>query len=248
MNEEADREPGTLSMGADARCRRRCNEFAEFIAKSLSGRKARWAGDAEMQKQTRQFGVVYAPTVIDYDGFVQTLRKYGGDKPVAAVQYTPANTGSAASNLTENRELAPTIISKLKTAGVNNLIVLSNSSMTQALTEAATKQDFRPEWTITGYGVNDFDYVDRNFDQGAMGARVRDRQPSAVVLDTPDYTAVLFRGVFGAPRRERCRRRPPVCSPCFTAGCRWRVQKLTAKTFQQGCSSPRRPVALPTTR
>ncbi len=206
---------------------------AEFIAKSLAGRKARWAGDAEMQKQTRKFGVVYAPTVIDYDGFVQTLKKYGGDKPVAAVQYTPANTGSSASNLTENRELAPTIISKLKTAGVNNLIVLSNAAMTQALTEAATKQDFGPEWTITGYGVNDFDYFDRNLDQGQWAHAFGIGSLPPAVLDTPDYTSVVFQWYWGTTQGTVQAQTTGVLATLYS-GLQMAGPKLTAKTFQQG--------------
>ena len=138
---------------------------AEFIAKSLAGGRARWAGDDSLRDDKRKFGVVYPPSIIDYPAFEAALARYGAAKPAVKIEYTPPNEGSAESNLTANREVAPTIITRLKTKGVNNVILLTQNAMTQALLEAATDQEFRPEWTITGYGVNDFDYFARQFDQ-----------------------------------------------------------------------------------
>jgi hypothetical protein len=206
---------------------------AEFIAKSLSGRKARWAGDPALQGKTRRFGVVYSPTLVDYAGFTATLAKYRGDKPVAAIEYTAVNTGNSSDSLTANREVAPTIVAKLKSAGVNNIIVLSNASMTQALTEAATKQDFRPEWTITGYGVNDFDYGDRNFDQDQWAHAFGIGSFPPAVLDTPEVSSKLFQWYWGEHQGTVQAQTTGVLGILYL-GLHMAGPRLTATTFQEG--------------
>ena len=50
---------------------------AEVIGKQLVGKKAEYAGD-DVKKQTRKFGVVYIPTLIDIAQFKSYFTKYGG--------------------------------------------------------------------------------------------------------------------------------------------------------------------------
>ncbi len=170
---------------------------AEFIAKSLDGKPAKWAGDEDLRDQERKFGVVYPPTIIDYPGFEAALKRFGAAEPAVAIEYTPPDEGTSESNLTANRELAPTIITRLKSEGVNNVILLTQNLMTQALTDAATEQDFAPEWTITGYGVNDFDYFARQFDQEQYAHAFGIGSLPPAVLNSPDYTSVLFQWYWG---------------------------------------------------
>jgi len=206
---------------------------AEFIAKSLSGRKARWAGDAVLRTQTRKFGVVYPAALVDYGGFRQTLTKYGGEKPVVAVEYTPADSGNSANDLTADREVAPTIVTKLKTSGVNNVIVLSDVSMTGALTEAATKQKFLPEWTITGYGLNDFDYLDRNLDQEQWRHAFGIGSLPPAILNTPDPYSFAFQWYWGTSQGTVQVQTTGLVSTFYT-GVQMAGPKLNAKTFQKG--------------
>ena len=51
---------------------------AEVIGKQLVGKKAQFAGDDSLQTQTRKFGIVYIPTLVDVDRFTSTFEKYGG--------------------------------------------------------------------------------------------------------------------------------------------------------------------------
>lgn len=206
---------------------------AEFIGKSLAGRPAKWAGDEELQQRNRTFGVVYPPTIIDYPGFEAALGKYGADEPAVKIEYTPPNEGTSESNLTANREIAPTIITRLKTEGVNNVILLTQNLMTQALLEAATEQEFQPEWTITGYGVNDFDYFARMFDQEQYAHAFGIGSLPPAVLDSPDYTAVLFQWYWG-PSQGTVQAQTTGLLASLYSGIQMAGPKLTATTYQRG--------------
>ena len=62
-------------------------------------------------------------------------------------------------------EAAPTLITKLKGAGVTSVILFTDIAMTGSLTKAATKQDFHPEWIITGAQYQDVTILARSYDQ-----------------------------------------------------------------------------------
>ena len=51
---------------------------AEVVGKQLVGKKAQFGGD-DVKDLARKFGVVSQDRTIDYDGFLELLRKYGGE-------------------------------------------------------------------------------------------------------------------------------------------------------------------------
>jgi hypothetical protein len=206
---------------------------AEVIGKSLNGRRAKWAGDPDLRRQERKFGVVYPPTIIDYPGFETALGKYGATEPAVKIEYEPPSEGSSNANLTALREIAPTIITRLKNAGVNNVILLAQNLMTQALLEAATSQEFSPEWTITGYGVNDFDYFARQFDQEQYAHAFGIGSLPPAVLNTPDYTSVLFQWYWGQTQGTVQAQTTGLLATLYS-GIQMAGPRLTARTFQRG--------------
>jgi hypothetical protein len=134
----------------------------EFIGKQVVGGKATFAGDESMHSHTRKFGLVYGAGS-DLDAFTTTFKRYQGTLATPAMSYR-AN-GSPLGDAATADEDAPTIITKLKAAGVTSVILFTDIAMTGSLTKAATKQEYRPEWIITGAQYQDVTILARNYDQ-----------------------------------------------------------------------------------
>ena len=84
-----------------------------MIGKQLLGKKAEYAGD-DVKNQTRKFGVVYIPTLVDIDNFKSFFKKYGGT--IASENSYPAN-GSTFGDSTVSEEQAPTMVTRMKSQG-----------------------------------------------------------------------------------------------------------------------------------
>jgi hypothetical protein len=137
---------------------------AEFAGKQLVGKKAVYAGDDDMHGETRVFGIVYPEGVVNLDFFSEEFEQYGGKIPPGAV-FTYTSNGSTVGDPVTAQQQAPTIITKLKSLGVNNVIMFTDASMTGALTEQATQQEYMPEWTIAAYQYQDLALLARGYDQ-----------------------------------------------------------------------------------
>jgi len=135
---------------------------AEFIGKQVVGGKAQFAGDQSMHSQPRKFGVVYADGT-NLDAFNTTFKRFHGTLATPPLSY-PAN-GSPLGDPVASDEAAPTIITKLKAAGVTSVVLFTDIAMTGSLTKAATKQEYQPEWIITGAQYQDVTILARNYDQ-----------------------------------------------------------------------------------
>jgi hypothetical protein len=135
----------------------------EFLGKQLVGKKAEWAGDTATQSKTRVFASIYPTGQMDISTFDSTLAKYKG-KSVEDFEYT--GNGTPIGDATKAQEEAPPIIQKLKAEGVTSVVLFTDIGMTGALTKAATAQDYRPEWIITGTQYQDVVFLARsNYDQ-----------------------------------------------------------------------------------
>jgi len=119
---------------------------AEVIGKQLVGKKAEYGG-ADVKNQTRKFGVVYIKSLVDYPKFEDFFKKYKGT--IASANAYEAN-GSTFGDAAVSDEVAPTFVTRMKAAGVTTVILLSDHSMNSALMKEATKQEWFPEWYLTG--------------------------------------------------------------------------------------------------
>ena len=141
---------------------------AAWIGKQIAGHPAQFAGDAAFQKQDRKFGLLYTTsattgTSIDLDGFKKALTKNKVPKLVAEVAYTvPADAAQAS---TAAQEQAPTIIAKMKDAGVTSVILMGSSTIVAPLTKAATANEYKPEWLLTGWAYQDLTLFTGQYDQ-----------------------------------------------------------------------------------
>jgi hypothetical protein len=144
---------------------------ATWIGKQIAGHAARWAGDTAMHNEPRKFGLLYTAsattgTSIDVDGFKKELAKNKVNLAAAVAYTVPADTAQAS---TAAQEQAPTIIAKMKDAGVTSVILMGSSTIVGPLTKAATANDYHPEWLITGWAYQDLTLLSGQYDQDQWG-------------------------------------------------------------------------------
>ncbi len=140
---------------------------AELIGKNFAGKPAKFAGDKSLQTKKRVFGTVRSSSeqAPDFQPAFAELKKYGatlapGNDLTYASSLDPAQAGADA------EAAAPTLIAKLKDAGVTSVLVLPiDYPMTAALTKAASNNDYHPEWIVMGVGLADIGALVRTFDQ-----------------------------------------------------------------------------------
>ncbi len=136
---------------------------AEFIGKQLEGGKAVYA-DESMQAQPRKFGVIH-PSNFDIDYFQSQLEKWA--VPLASVvSYTvPPGEVSLQTTSPEIDQQIPSLVTKLKAAGVNNLVMMAGHGVTATITKAMKSQAWFPEITVAAFPYTDLDILARSFDQ-----------------------------------------------------------------------------------
>lgn len=122
--------------------------IGDFLGTSLSGKKARWAGDA-LAGATRTFGIVFPDTGFDLASHERILKRRGSSM-ATKLSYDPLDTAAAT-------ETVPTMVSRLKADGVTTVVLVAGGPMVTALMKAAATQDYEPEWIYTGYQFQDFD-------------------------------------------------------------------------------------------
>ena len=76
-------------------------------------------------------------------------------------------------DVSQQQQQATSIVAQMVSAGVNNLICMCDALYPIFLTNEATKQQWYPEWLITGTGLTDTTFFGRTYDsvqwQGAFG-------------------------------------------------------------------------------
>lgn len=135
--------------------------LGDFVIGKLFDRNAEFAGDPAMRERKRVFGSVnfeQDPPVFDDTGRI--IRERG-----AEVGYESAVSLTYQLVIPELAEKARTIIARLKEADVTTVIFLGDPIMPIYLTQAATDQDYFPEWVITGTVLTATSTFGRRYDQ-----------------------------------------------------------------------------------
>ena len=208
---------------------------AEVVGKQLVGKKAEYAGSDELKGQTRKFGIVYIPNLIDIDGFEDEFAKYKGK---ITVDSPYEGNGATFGDPTVSQAAAPLAVSKMKQAGVTTVILFSDVSMTTAVMEEATKQEWYPEWFFTGAVYHDIGVLARTYpteqSKQAFGISFLCPvpQPDDLTEQTRPITVVLGSRTARTDAASVGSQLLWFLSGVHTAG-----PKLTPKTFQQGIFS-----------
>jgi hypothetical protein len=152
--------PGTLYAG----------HISEFVGKRLNGRKAKWAGDElnpvqDYRSKPRRFGLVYingangrvsAEALRVADEIVTKLREKGVTLAAkVGYNYEPGR----------NQQDITNMVAQLKSAGVTTVIMWVDPLYPILITPEATRQQYYPEWFITGSGLSDTTAAARLYDQ-----------------------------------------------------------------------------------
>jgi hypothetical protein len=139
---------------------------AEFVKKQLAGGKAEYAGEA-LRSRPRKYGVLHSSN-FDIDYMNRQFRKMGLPVPVDAEFHVPPTQGDVRTDAAQVTDALPTLITRLKDAGVTTLLMETNHSVTGAATREMAKQDWFPEVVITSSPYQDLDLYARTFDQSVM--------------------------------------------------------------------------------
>ncbi|HTN99504.1 MAG TPA: ABC transporter substrate-binding protein [Microthrixaceae bacterium] len=133
----------------------------DYLFGRLLNRPAEFAGDPKMRSRKRVFGSVQFeqdPPV--FDETKRILAERGakvGYKSAAAVTYQLV--------IPELAEKARSIVTQMKEAGVTTVLFFGDPIMPIYLTQAATGQNYFPEWVITGTVLTDTTVFGRMYDQ-----------------------------------------------------------------------------------
>lgn len=133
--------------------------LGEYIGKRLSGRPAEHAGDEAMHDQERVFGLIYLETGPESDLILEEL-----EAKLAEYDEELAAVATYANPLTIANE-APGFMAQMRDAGVTTLILTGDPLSPAALTQAATDQEYFPEWILSGSILNDTATFARTYDQ-----------------------------------------------------------------------------------
>jgi hypothetical protein len=138
---------------------------AEFVGKQLGKGKAEFAGNDATKNKNRVYGIVHYNTPDgQYTGLFNDLKaglkKYG---------ITAKADQSFFLDLSRAQEIARTVITKLKDAGVTTVVYTGDPVMPGSFTKEATAQDFHPEWVIGPNVLVDTAFFARTFDQDQWG-------------------------------------------------------------------------------
>jgi hypothetical protein len=154
----ADNAPSVFPIVASAEQTR--IQLAEYIAKKLGNKPAKFAGAPALQSQTRKFGELYIDTGGDEQKNAADLKKRLADKGVDL----PVQIGYAL-DPSRIQETAVNAISQLKSQGVTSVIFLGDPVAPGSFTTEATKQDYHPEWIFGGAALADTTAFGRTYDQ-----------------------------------------------------------------------------------
>jgi hypothetical protein len=154
-----EQHPGLFGTGPTAD--QPADDTLELVKKQLAGKDATYAGDSKFQHEKRKFALLSYDTPDGqfkpiWDSFAKSMTTQG----------TPLVTRvSYFLNLTTAQDDARTIITKLKSSGATSVIFSGDPLLPKYFTAEATKQNYHPEWIISGTVYADTDVFARGYDQ-----------------------------------------------------------------------------------
>jgi hypothetical protein len=137
--------------------------ITEFVKKQLVGGKAIYA-DPRLTSRTRKFGILHS-TNFDTKFFATELRRRHLPTPVDAAFTVPPTQADSRIDAAALQEAIPTLVTKLKDAGVTTLVMQTNHSVAAAASKAMAQQEWFPEVIVTSAPFQDLDFFARTYDQ-----------------------------------------------------------------------------------
>jgi len=129
---------------------------AEYLAKRLQGKPAKYAGDPELQRRERKFGLIFLS--IPGSNADELQEKFNAHLTKAGVKI-PVQVGSVDPTASAAQQIA-----RLKEEGVTSVLFSGDPLSPKNFTAEATKQNYFPEWIITGTALTDSTAFARTYD------------------------------------------------------------------------------------
>jgi hypothetical protein len=204
--------------------------WANFVTRELAGRPASYAGDAQIAKRTRVFGLVrFDETFAGFQEagkqFVRLLKARG--VPLAA-------DAPYELDLAKAQENARNTIAKLKAAHVTTVLFAGDPLTPGSLTQEATAQKYFPEWVVLGAAYTDTSLFGRTYDQTqwkhAFGV-------SSLYVPTPqrlDQYSEILRWQSGRPPEAKTYKILVQAPLIFFTAVHLAGPHLTPETFRDG--------------
>ena len=145
------------------------------------------------------------------------------------------SNGSTLGDSVTAQEAAPTIVAKLKSAGVTTVFLFTDVAMTSAVLKQATQQEYRPEWVITAYQYQDLSILSRNYDpdQWAHAFGISNLYPYVASAGGQNSSNDAFAWFWG-PNNGTYSVQGGSWIAWLMTGVHAAGPNLTPKTFQQG--------------
>lgn len=135
--------------------------IGDYVAGTLLGKPAEFAGSESLRAKERVFGAVHFEQETPvFSGVNEEVKARGADRG-----YESAITETYTMDFATMPQRAASIIAALKEAGVTTVIFLGDPIMPTYLTKEATAQDYFPEWIVTGTVLTDTSALARLYDQ-----------------------------------------------------------------------------------
>jgi hypothetical protein len=148
--------------GGAMECERISYQVGEYIGKRLGHNQAKWAGDAATRVKSRVYGT-YVP---DNDGYQRCVGIFRGEMKKYGVEPGPKYDYQL--DISRFPDQAAQASVQFAAAGVTTLILACDFISAVVLTEAASRQNWHPEWLSIGVGGTDIDNTARLYDQAQV--------------------------------------------------------------------------------
>ncbi len=146
--------------------------IGEYIGKRLNGKKAQFAGDElqgnparTLRDKTRKFGLIYLEGLygkVDPEGkraadnLEKEMNKRGATLTTKiGYTYDPGR----------NQQDLTTMMARMNSDGITSIIMFTDPLYPILITREATRQQYYPEWIISGSGLSDTTAAGRLYDQ-----------------------------------------------------------------------------------
>jgi hypothetical protein len=135
--------------------------YAEYVGKRLVPGNAVHAGDAALRNSPRKFGLIYLDTAEGIykpgvDAFERDLGRYGVTLTDKVAYEGDINTA---------QEQARVVMARMKDKGVTSILFSGDPLAPIFLTNAATDQDYFPEWVMGGGTLTDTIFFARTYNE-----------------------------------------------------------------------------------
>ena len=148
--------------GGAMECERISYQVGEYIGKRLGHAPAKWAGDPVLRAKPRLYGT-YVP---DNDGYQTCVGIFRGEMKKYGVEPGPKYDYQL--DVSRFPDQAAQASVQFSAAGVTTVILACDFISAVVLTEAASRQNWRPEWLSIGVGGTDIDNTARLYDQAQV--------------------------------------------------------------------------------